>query len=112
MTHKEWITLSELEQRIAVAVLSKKYHANLREALPDKVTSTHGMEILDHANVPDYTYDLNAMQSVEQTLPGSLAWDVYHEKLIDVIGSTDWVTLWNATAAHRAEAFVLTMDPE
>ena len=120
MTHKEWIRLSELDQRIVVATLSGKYHSDLRSALPNNVSVTHGMEILDFANVPDYIQDLNAMHSAEQILntmqslryPTTSAWNVYRENLSVLVNDTDWVSLWSATAAQRAEAFVLTMSPE
>ena len=57
--------------------------------------------------IPDYLNDLNAMHDAEVLLKQE-DWGTYRQYL-------DWWTHskgWNANAAQRAEAFILTMETE
>jgi hypothetical protein len=72
-------------------------------------------------DVPDYCNDLNAMHEAEKLLTprkrtfSELFREIrYHKILGEIVRREDefsWRT-YHATAAQRAEAFVLTMEPE
>lgn len=71
--------------------------------------------------VPDYLNDLNAMYEVEDSVifkAGKSLIDAYEENLLITVSDltreqwVDEIHHWHATAAQRAEAFVLTMDKE
>lgn len=68
--------------------------------------------------VPNYPFDLNAMQEAEKSLKGRVKnsdlWmdELYVRNLVEVIGCMPLsrTHLVRATARKRAEAFVLTME--
>lgn len=70
--------------------------------------------------IPDYLNDISAVHDAEFCLdhlwddkyPGASAWDEFMKNLEIIVGSRGYVDVWKATAAQRAEALVLTMEPE
>ena len=70
--------------------------------------------------VPDYLNDLNAMYDIEDIIfkAGKSMIDAYEENLLICVSDltrdqwVDEIHHWHATAAQRAEAFVLTMEKE
>jgi hypothetical protein len=60
--------------------------------------------------LPDYLNNLNAMHNVEKTILDAFVRRRYYQHL-DAITGDQWNTIV-ATAAQRAEAFVLTLEPE
>ena len=133
MTRKQWAKLSDDEKRIKVAelcgwkkttyrALGYKRGAVDAELWLDAKEDQHEEYELDGERYPfpDYLNDLNAMHEAEQLLhhlwdkkhPGASAWDEFMRQLELVVGDRGWVATWNATAAQRAEAFVLTKEPE
>ena len=119
MTREEWKELSPEEQRIKVAELC----GWIRRA-PD----SNGLIWWEHrvhgrykpislrppyslSDVPDYLNDLNAMHEAEKCIPHNIDDDyaMYREYTRRLRCNTSgWV--FNATAAQRAEEFVLTME--
>ena len=103
MTREQWKELTPEEQRIKIAELCK----------PDRYWVDKDGEVCrNHAeyDVPDYLNDLNAMHEAvcNQGLPFCVSF--YHALLI-VIGHHDHMEMEAviATAAQRAEAFILAM---
>ena len=114
MTRDKWAKLSPEEQRIKVHVCAGKCPCS-------EVSGIHGERCPDCGNLegydkrPDYLNDLNAMHEAEKLLK------VYriHKYCdnVDMIMAEDFVSGMcdiniMATAAQRAEAFVLTMEEE
>ena len=64
-----------------------------------------------HQHLPDYLNDLNAMHKAEKVLT-PLEWFNYSALLTKIVGPKDQEYYLNihATAAQRAEAFLLTID--
>ena len=63
-----------------------------------------GFFVTQHAKLPDYSTDLNAMHDAEKGLEDP---DCYEEWLADVCGGTSY--LFHATARQRAQAFLRTI---
>lgn len=70
---------------------------------------------------PDYLDNLNAMHEVEDSVifkAGKSLIDAYEENLLITVSDltreqwVDEIHHWHATAAQRAEALVLTLEPE
>jgi len=115
MTHKKWIKLSPEERRIKVAECCGWERLHMKkpdEALREPNGIVHYFADEHGLNLPDYLNDLNLMHEVENSI---------HNKSFD---NSEWLSYLHnldkvihqrrahATAAHRAEAFVLTMEPE
>lgn len=114
MTHEQWIALSPEEQRAKVGELCGHQEPVPVGGLNDP-DEQEWEDILGHP-VPDYCYDLNAMHEAEkEPLSRKDLHLMYVSNLISVCGSDGWrfdpAALIHATAAQRAEAFVLTMEP-
>lgn len=125
MTHAQWIELTPVQQRIKVAELCE--WTDVRVAISwggvPGVIGTCPPEYRSplvwqyHGNpynnlTPDYLNDLNAMHEAEETLDRDMLGE-YLAYLMKAQGET--VISWRlpfATAAQRAEAFVLTLEPE
>ena len=98
MTRKEWAKLSPDEQRIKVAELcgTDKQHIEF--------------DPMRHARkgIPDYLNDLNAMHEAEGLLD-----EMQNRRYNQLLkGPYEASYPFHATAAQRAEAFVLTMEGE
>ena len=119
MTHKQWLKMTPDERRIKIAnllgieeVREADYGTCAIEDIGSWGGKYHGIPV----DVPDYCDDLNAMWDAlvkrEDTLPA-----VYWPILYNVLGAvlrdhtSDWA-IHTATAAQRAEALVLTLEPE
>lgn len=108
MTHKEWTKLNYYQRRIIVAgvcgynVHNATDHENLGIPL-------RGCKIDVDALVPDYLNDLNAMREAAEALRkrDDSKWFDFEANLREICGSV--MNCIQATAAQRAEAFVLTM---
>lgn len=127
MTRKKWASLSQSQKIIKISELCGwRRQGDIETELfwwHPKLCAAGSLVICDNfppdRGLPDYLYDLNAMHEAE--LSHALTryrMDDYLNHLADVVdlGKTDnrrrawpWVC---ATATQRAEAFVLTMEPE
>lgn len=111
MTHGEWVKLIPQEQRIKVAELcgwERDYKSNLRGG---PVWVKNG-SIAGFDGLPEYLNDLNAMHGVEMNMPNQRLLD-YDTILWNICQNASGKTgAIHATARQRAEAFVLTMEPE
>lgn len=67
----------------------------------------HEASVLGHSVIPDYLNDLNAMHEAEATLSDEQK-DVMQIHMDYSVG-VKWPR-WHATAAERAEAFLLTLN--
>ena len=98
MTREQWSLLADEEKRIKVAKLCgwKSTYIGTPGTTPCS---------LDFTKMPDYLNDLNAMHKAEKLLE-----EEPREQYIDWL---DQKYLYPAftTAAQRAEAFVITMEP-
>lgn len=130
MTHDKWVKLSNDEKRIKVAELCGWKIEDTNGSPYSWVSPTveykveFGLFLDQDADniVPDYLNDLNAMHEAEMLIPidsllewcGNLAKvctpSIILETMGDVIERT--VHTNRASAAERAEAFVLTMEPK
>ena len=124
MTHDEWVKLHPKEQRVIVAELCGWKHVGWGELgylacgyiccngeppYPSKVRE----------EIPNYLTDLNAMQAVDaygvrkmRYYPAKWAANMYKVLYGNELPRThvmQMMTVLQATAAQRAEAFVLTM---
>lgn len=110
MTHEEWVKLTPEQQRIKVAELcgwSDCYIESSDQWVWGQSPSG------DWHVVPDYLQDLNAMHEAEANIgtnPNDEKWDRYTDNLFILTMPNEH--LYRATAAQRAEAFVLTMTEE
>lgn len=105
MTHDKWIKLTPEKQRIKIAELcGYRWLADVHTTINYAFLN----DAEEMSRVPDYLNDLNAMHEVENTMPEH-KWNIYDDILETIV---DAGFIWNATAAERAEAFVLTMEPE
>jgi hypothetical protein len=73
-------------------------------------------EWISSEDLPDYGADLNAMSVAIETLPSNGCWGQFNRHLANICGvtypgtSSDTFLLINATAAHRREAFLITLN--
>jgi hypothetical protein len=112
MTREQWAELSDEEKRIKVAELCGWRRGALRDdgsswwAKP----GCRGQYTWTAASIPDYLNDLNAMHKAVESLrhKSGPEWYDFGHHLSCICGST--LNCINATAAQRAEAFVLTME--
>jgi hypothetical protein len=130
MTHEQWIALTPEQQRIKVAELCGRRKCGYRETKgfidEDGVWNPQGNEVFSTTGrgimtddlgriVPDYLNDLNAMHEAETTIPVQMR-ETYYNNLICVVYNGDYTEgirgsrVCSATAAQRAEAFVMTME--
>ena len=125
MTHKKWIKLSPQEQQIKIAEHDE--WTDIRCHIVGEEEVLYGWHPTIHPKakykyetpLPKYLEDLNAMHKVEKLLPDEAPnddvdaawWGMYESQLICVAGTNCRDSI-RATAAQRAEAFILTMEPE
>lgn len=123
MTREKWAAMSDDERRIKIAELcgleSIHFDKNRTRLLHVVRRQLFGGYA---TRVPDYLNDLNAMREVLDTLEGGVRHLAYMNNIMKVIipdgdewwagSNNDLESLHNATAAQRAEAFALTMEPE
>lgn len=127
MTHEDWVKLTPDEQRVKIAELcgwKVMRHGPVMASgcygcfgyPPDR----HDWIGYENIDVPNYLNDLNDMHEAEKMLGdrSSPLWSKYIQHLnnssyVDLQEQTvrEWVFSIHATAAQRAEAFVLTMCP-
>lgn len=125
MTREQWKALAPAEQRIKVAELCgwklrNMFTGNsvtiLIAVRPVGATMSipyTSREELSEDALPDYIGDLNAMHEAEELLHSEDHCRIgdYTGNLTQVMGAFNASWMWTfATAAQRAEAFVLTMD--
>lgn len=114
MTHDKWIKLT-LEQKIAKVTKYSKWTPH--QYLDDKFDT--GRSQMVWSQPPDYLNDLNAMHEAISSLSQGQLQDLMGY-LLPMMKEGPFETneeLWvmrtlRATAAQRAEAYVLTMEPE
>ena len=123
MTREKWATMSSDERRIKVAELCGWrrqgdidveffwWHPGLCPAGSLVVC----YNFPPARGLPEYLNDLNAMHEAEKIIISKkvrrnqvVPRGIYESMLIDATGGFAWC----ATAAQRAEAFVLTLEPE
>ena len=104
MTHDKWVKLTPEEQRVKVAELCRL------DGLVPGNSSWRIDEKGEAAYIPDYLNDLNAMHEAEMVIPDAFVRRRYYQ-VLDKITGDQWNTIV-ATAAQRAEALVLTLEPE
>jgi hypothetical protein len=118
MTREQWAKLTPEEQRIKVAEL-----AGCTGIVKDTISRTLIAFMPSvkggRCRLPDYLNDLNAMHEAEKLLTGK-QYKVWNETLEEIVSEnhrrTGYKIEWelfrqrSATAAQRAEAFVLTME--
>jgi len=121
MTHKKWVKMSKVRRLIKVAKL-----AGWSVYQSDYLYGWHNIwhseeDHWDAGLVPDYLNDLNAIQTLVNTLSDKpengerVSNHAFYIAALVAITETFDGYAWdivNATAAQRAEAFVLTMEPE
>ena len=96
MTRLDWFELTADERRVKVAKLCG---CNTDRRVSWRST---------WEGIPDYLVDLNAMYMAERLIEENEMQIDYMNNILDV--SKQWA-ICHATAAQRAEAFVLTMEP-
>ena len=114
MTRKQWKELTPEEQRIKVAELCGwtdcQRIVQTCDA-PRGIHPQHAHKRIWHRVIPDYLNDLNAMHEAvcNQGIPFCIS---FYHSLLTVIGHHDHMEMEAviATAAQRAEAFVLAME--
>lgn len=105
MTYEKWIKLTPDQQRIKVAELCGwrwmryYWYLDAEHTTPTEV-----------CRLPNYLNDLNIMYEAEQILIDKNLYVAFAIHLCNMRGGHN--TVAHATAAQRAEAFVLTMEPE
>ena len=109
MTHKKWIKLTPDERRIKAAELNGECLMVVKPAGGYYAAEISTGFPLHIAKLPDYLNDLNAMHEAEEIINQRDLRVEYMEALDDL--ACQW-GLCHATAAQRAEAFVLTLEPE
>lgn len=129
MTREDWKKLTPEEQRIKVAELCGLtvqeckeqpgeyyvWNEERNKQLAKEGSSDDGM-----LNFPDYLNDLNAMHEAVMAVDNFGFWLRYTSWLMLIvyppnkhIGEQDRLfRVYNATAAQRAEAFVLALEPQ
>jgi hypothetical protein len=106
MTREQWAAMSDEEKRIKVAELCGFVDLS-------KPVDGRALELMMVA-APDYLNDLNAMHECWKLLTSfqqTVCWN-WLAKICDAAdaGGDLMIACGNATAAQRAEAFVLTME--
>lgn len=115
MTHKQWVKMSKARRQIKVARLAGWYGIHSLDVYGRTVwygwhDTLHPKKKYSYETMlPDYLDDLNETHIIEKLIP--------YEKMFKYVLWLARLTGPNgvyclATAAQRAEAFVLTMEPE
>jgi hypothetical protein len=113
MTHEEWIKLTPKEQQIKVAELcgwhdmATGYFLRGSEQIYKLLGNLEKQRT--RMPVPDYLNDLNAMHGAEMSLKDKGTYMIMLEAVVGDTVCRNW-RLTHATAAQRAEAFVMTME--
>lgn len=115
MTREKWAKLDQRKKRIKISHL-----LGWTDCIDytDKGGNPHGCDpdTLEGAMIPDYLNDLNAMHEVEKGITDAETRFKYqikiHELLFDYTGQCSVWCICHATAAQRAEAFVMTIKDE
>ena len=109
MTHEQWIKLSPEEKCMKVAELCGWHHSDgywwKHTSVKPQVDGVRGMEA-----VPNYLTDLNAMHEAEDTIHNEDFSNPEWLKFLMNMGKVINQRRAHASAAQRAEAFVLTMS--
>jgi hypothetical protein len=119
MTHEKWITLTPSEQISKVAELCGWESFPLSAGCPNYWKRGKD-ERINWRDLPDYINDLNAMHEAERVLTEEQSWQQsclivnYHVAPagFPLFSRSEVLLLARATAAQRAEAFVLTLELE
>ena len=116
MTRKKWAKMTQSERQLKIAKLCK-WNKKFLGYEPDDGHLGRSEERYSH--MPDYLHNLNAMHEAELMLSQGMLQD-YLSNLLPMMKECEnetneynWVVrAVRATAAQRAEAFALTMEPE
>jgi hypothetical protein len=125
MNHEKWIKLSDESKNIKIAELdgwkkipSPDHWRQLWEHPTDYEYEGKYKVARTAAQLPNYIDDLNAMQMAVDRLEYTKLVTWLHKLGVVIFGEKSnrndwvWIDMVRATAAQRAEAFVLTMEPE
>jgi hypothetical protein len=107
MTTKEYDALTDLEKHIKIAELCG-YMLDPEYADAIDPIWDNGMDRCHEDQLPDYLNDLNVMHEAENGMEDTDAFN-YGHVLFTIVLRDGGRSLVSATAAQRAEAFVLTM---
>lgn len=120
MTGEQLSKLSLEEKRVKIAEAcgwkpftgdKSRFHEHLRNEpmwMNDGQTTPEGWDQHTLGDLPDYLNDLNAMHEAEKTAVGNKLAGEYDSNLRRIFGARSWT--WHATAAQRADAFLLTVE--
>jgi len=108
MTREEWAKLSPEEQRIRVAELC----GWVRSGVMRLWIRPSDKRVLPSDEIPDYLNDLNAMHEAEKIIPEHKNAQWFAALELAIYDGDEYRPIISATAAQRAEAFVLTMEGE
>lgn len=117
MNREAWAKLSALERRIRIAKLCG-WRSTQWEGEEEPLWELPGnsfTRLRTTKELPDYLNDLNAIHMAVMAMPKQLR--MKHDVWLMLIcshedGTWDLFDVHNATAEQRAEAFILTMEPE
>ena len=116
MTREQWKQMTPDQRRIKVAELcgwTRAAEYDYQEVWPPSNKGIFqyrkGSVLCRSDKLPDFENDLNAMHEAEPFLLDAFHRRRYYQHL-DAITGDQWNTIV-ATAAQRAEAFVLTLEP-
>ena len=125
MTRKRWARLTRCTKWIKVAEVCGFTDVVRVDGhyAPPHIEGWIGKGCKRREVIPNYLNDLNAMREAENIcLVGPTLWEKYCTHLVSIIEEDDSVDyrnaqchlpdLVNATAEQKAEALVLTMDPD
>jgi hypothetical protein len=123
MNRETWAKMIPEERRIKIAELCRITDCGPEDWATcdfERIGCWTGLRNGVEVDCPDYEHDLNAMHEAEELIPTgergeSNRWPAYEANLARVIGYYPYHNIRgyiHATAAQRAEAFALTMEPE
>lgn len=115
MTREQWAKMSDEERRVRIARICGWDEFAKNESFAN-ITGRWRMSLC-RATVPNYLNDINAMHDAEKSLIYCAGGDremriIDYTALLDVFTLDEVVMGYSATAAQRAEAFILTMEKE
>jgi len=119
MTREKWAAMSHRQRRIKIAGLlgiTEVSEADAATCDVCEIGSWDGKKKGMPVDVPDYENDLNAMHEATMLVPVAKM-QQWLDNIVMIVGHDSekielcW-KVWHATAAQRAEALALTLEPE
>ena len=119
MTQNKWKKMTPLDKQLKVLELAgEKWEIKPYDGISR--WKRNGVSVMGYIVPPDVLKDLNVMYDIEKIIfkAGKSLIDAYEENLLICVADlnrdqwVDEIHHWHATAAQRAEAFVLTMEKE